>query len=285
MLLVASETGHVYTFATRKLQPMITSEAGKQLIQTCLNSPDPPQSGGAPHQHDQRMSATGYEETELTYAVTEEEHKVRQMIFSSSTTSSASSSPLPFAPSSSTHAPLHHQQISGTSSSSTSSSTGISTITTSSSSSISEAHQLPHSVTGTLAPSPSPHQGGLASPVVSIGLQSHHHSPQYHHPPLSPHISPPISLSHTLPPHLSPTLLPQQSVISSHNEHSTTGGLIGLHHHHPTSHLSPGPPQTPLPPHSPLPPVLSPMGAPSPTPSFQPTAIHHHPHHIATHTR
>lgn len=29
MLLVASETGHVYTFATRKLQPMITSESGK----------------------------------------------------------------------------------------------------------------------------------------------------------------------------------------------------------------------------------------------------------------
>ena len=26
MLLVASETGHVYTFATQKLQPMITSE-------------------------------------------------------------------------------------------------------------------------------------------------------------------------------------------------------------------------------------------------------------------
>jgi hypothetical protein len=40
MLLVASETGHVYTFATRKLQPMITSENGKALIQTCLNSPD-----------------------------------------------------------------------------------------------------------------------------------------------------------------------------------------------------------------------------------------------------
>lgn len=33
MLLVASETGHVYTFATRKLQPMITSETGKALIQ------------------------------------------------------------------------------------------------------------------------------------------------------------------------------------------------------------------------------------------------------------
>jgi hypothetical protein len=36
MLLVASETGHVYTYATPKLQPMITSEAGKTLIQTCL---------------------------------------------------------------------------------------------------------------------------------------------------------------------------------------------------------------------------------------------------------
>lgn len=37
MLLVASETGHVYTFATDKLQPMITSEAGKSLIQSCLS--------------------------------------------------------------------------------------------------------------------------------------------------------------------------------------------------------------------------------------------------------
>ncbi|KRZ77129.1 Serum response factor [Trichinella papuae] len=44
MLLVASETGHVYTFATKKLQPMITSEAGKALIQTCLNSSDSPPS-------------------------------------------------------------------------------------------------------------------------------------------------------------------------------------------------------------------------------------------------
>jgi len=46
MLLVASETGHVYTFATKKLQPMITSEAGKALIQTCLNSPDEGDSEG-----------------------------------------------------------------------------------------------------------------------------------------------------------------------------------------------------------------------------------------------
>ena len=73
MLLVASETGHVYTFATRKLQPMITSESGKALIQTCLNSPDPPP-GTNPHfSMEQRMNPTGFEETELSYAVSEEE--------------------------------------------------------------------------------------------------------------------------------------------------------------------------------------------------------------------
>lgn len=68
MLLVASETGHVYTFATRKLQPMITSDAGKALIQTCLNSPDVPNG-----MTDQRMSATGFEETDLTYTVNEDD--------------------------------------------------------------------------------------------------------------------------------------------------------------------------------------------------------------------
>ncbi|XP_076223251.1 serum response factor blistered isoform X2 [Nomia melanderi] len=80
MLLVASETGHVYTFATRKLQPMITSEAGKALIQTCLNSPDPPTSGSS---GDQRMSATGFEETELTYNIADDEQKVRQLVYGS----------------------------------------------------------------------------------------------------------------------------------------------------------------------------------------------------------
>ncbi|XP_063933547.1 serum response factor homolog A-like [Zophobas morio] len=40
LLLVASETGHVYTFATPKLQPMITKPEGKNLIQSCLNAPD-----------------------------------------------------------------------------------------------------------------------------------------------------------------------------------------------------------------------------------------------------
>jgi len=42
LLLVASETGHVYTFATPKLQPLITKADGKNLIQACLNAPDTP---------------------------------------------------------------------------------------------------------------------------------------------------------------------------------------------------------------------------------------------------
>ena len=73
MLLVASETGHVYTFATRKLQPMITSESGKALIQTCLNSPDPPSAAAGLHSIDQRMNPTGFEEPDLSYAVLDED--------------------------------------------------------------------------------------------------------------------------------------------------------------------------------------------------------------------
>ena len=42
-------------------------------MQTCLNSPDPPPVPTA--NCDQRMSATGYEETELTYNVNEEEQQ------------------------------------------------------------------------------------------------------------------------------------------------------------------------------------------------------------------
>jgi len=41
LLLVASETGHVYTYATEKLQPLIQKPEGKNLIQTCLSAPDP----------------------------------------------------------------------------------------------------------------------------------------------------------------------------------------------------------------------------------------------------
>ncbi|KAI6175212.1 MADS-box domain-containing protein [Aphelenchoides fujianensis] len=42
MLLVASETGHCYAFSTHKLKPLITTEPGKTLIQSCLNAPDDP---------------------------------------------------------------------------------------------------------------------------------------------------------------------------------------------------------------------------------------------------
>jgi len=42
LLLVVSETGLVYTFTTPKLQPLVTNTEGKNLIQSCLNSPDDP---------------------------------------------------------------------------------------------------------------------------------------------------------------------------------------------------------------------------------------------------
>lgn len=40
MVLVASETGKVYTYATAKLRPILTSDGGQALIQTALNSPE-----------------------------------------------------------------------------------------------------------------------------------------------------------------------------------------------------------------------------------------------------
>ncbi|KAK7729858.1 transcription factor of the MADS box [Cytospora paraplurivora] len=44
LLLVVSETGLVYTFTTPKLQPLVTKAEGKNLIQACLNAPEPSQS-------------------------------------------------------------------------------------------------------------------------------------------------------------------------------------------------------------------------------------------------
>jgi len=58
LLLVASETGHVYTFATPKLQPLITKPEGKNLIQACLNAPDGPPAS-PPHQTG-RLSQSAY---------------------------------------------------------------------------------------------------------------------------------------------------------------------------------------------------------------------------------
>jgi len=62
LLLVASETGHVYTFATPKLQPLITKAEGKNLIQSCLNAPDiAPQAGHVPR------ITQGYSDPTLMY--------------------------------------------------------------------------------------------------------------------------------------------------------------------------------------------------------------------------
>ncbi|PQE05048.1 SRF-type transcription factor protein [Rutstroemia sp. NJR-2017a BBW] len=45
LLLVVSETGLVYTFTTPKLQPLVTKAEGKNLIQACLNAPEPTGNG------------------------------------------------------------------------------------------------------------------------------------------------------------------------------------------------------------------------------------------------
>ncbi|TKA43955.1 hypothetical protein B0A49_13425 [Cryomyces minteri] len=45
LLLVVSETGLVYTFTTPKLQPLVTKPEGKNLIQACLNAPEPASEG------------------------------------------------------------------------------------------------------------------------------------------------------------------------------------------------------------------------------------------------
>eukprot|EP00163_Fabomonas_tropica_P015168 TRINITY_DN2771_c0_g1_i10.p1 TRINITY_DN2771_c0_g1~~TRINITY_DN2771_c0_g1_i10.p1 ORF type:complete len:289 (+),score=79.47 TRINITY_DN2771_c0_g1_i10:360-1226(+) len=59
LLLVASETGHVYTFATPKLQPLITKPEGKNLIQACLNVPDIPPNAAAQAPPGARMNEAG----------------------------------------------------------------------------------------------------------------------------------------------------------------------------------------------------------------------------------
>ena len=36
MVLVASDTGHVYTYSTDKFKPLLNSQQGRKLIRTCL---------------------------------------------------------------------------------------------------------------------------------------------------------------------------------------------------------------------------------------------------------
>ncbi len=68
MLLVASETGHVYTFATDKLQPMITSEVGKNLIQSCLSQGLDEEAGCSSYgENNGKISIENYNENDLDF--------------------------------------------------------------------------------------------------------------------------------------------------------------------------------------------------------------------------
>jgi len=72
LLLVASETGHVYTFATPKLQPLITKPEGKNLIQSCLNAAEAaPASSPTHHPATGRISAASYNEPSMMYPASE----------------------------------------------------------------------------------------------------------------------------------------------------------------------------------------------------------------------
>ena len=204
MLLVASETGHVYTFATRKLQPMITSDAGKALIQTCLNSPDPPPTVST---SDQRMSVSGYEETELTYNVadSEQQDKVRQMMYNSH-----------YSPAAALAAAAHH------------------------------SHNLfpPSGGPGGHLP-PTSHSGGMnvsSSMSPFSGHPAPSPSPSHHPPPHSYSLSP--SLSHSPGPGSQQHLISSHSPpFLSHGQHPSTRwlsageeaswfGTASLYHHH-----------------------------------------------------
>ena len=89
---------------------MITSDAGKALIQTCLNSPDPPTGSVSCNSStgDQRMSATGFEETELTYNISDDDSKVRQLVYGNSPHSASSNSSVTHTHSSQSSNLQHH---------------------------------------------------------------------------------------------------------------------------------------------------------------------------------
>ena len=48
LLLISSERGQIYSFATPKLQPILINEQSKALIEQCLNAPDPAAYGSMP---------------------------------------------------------------------------------------------------------------------------------------------------------------------------------------------------------------------------------------------
>jgi len=116
LLLVASETGHVYTFATPKLQPLITKTEGKNLIQACLNAPDPQtmggdsQDGGQDMGMPQGMPPSGYGLPDM-----DDTKKMRpEMKMTQSYPTQAMSQQLPPSPSPQSYGSLpqqHHQSL------------------------------------------------------------------------------------------------------------------------------------------------------------------------------
>jgi len=79
LLLVVSETGLVYTFTTVKLQPIVTKPEGKNLIQACLNAPDPQQENTAgPEYSDRRGSSLPEPEPQDTAYPDERQQKPEQ---------------------------------------------------------------------------------------------------------------------------------------------------------------------------------------------------------------
>lgn len=96
LLLVASETGHVYTFATPKLQPLITKPEGKNLIQACLNTPD---TNGGTHSTPSSSSHSRLQGfPELTYPEQNSEQNDEKEHSKQSSSSSSSHSHVPSFP-------------------------------------------------------------------------------------------------------------------------------------------------------------------------------------------
>ena len=61
LLLVASETGYVYTFATPKFQSIVSQNEGKSIIQRCLNNPDSSKMPPTPQSTDRPISGNRHQ--------------------------------------------------------------------------------------------------------------------------------------------------------------------------------------------------------------------------------
>ena len=44
LLIVASETGHVYSYSTEKFEPVLNTQSGREMIKSCLENLSIPES-------------------------------------------------------------------------------------------------------------------------------------------------------------------------------------------------------------------------------------------------